>query len=103
MEAKARLLKKQEIDLIDPQEELYIRKKICSMCRNFYRLGWVSGTGGGISIRRKEIVYMAPSGVQKEKIRPEDIFVLDLRGNIKISTEFPIKTNRMCSSILFCL
>jgi methylthioribulose-1-phosphate dehydratase len=82
MEAKARLLKKQEIDLIDPQEELYIRKKICSMCRNFYRLGWVSGTGGGISIRRKEIVYMAPSGVQKEKIRPEDIFVLDLRGNI---------------------
>jgi methylthioribulose-1-phosphate dehydratase len=70
------------LDQIDSKEEEYVRKKICSMCRNFYRLGWVSGTGGGISIRRNQIVFMAPSGVQKEKIQPKDIFILDLEGNI---------------------
>lgn len=24
---------------------------ICEMCRNFYNQGWVSGTGGGMSIK----------------------------------------------------
>jgi methylthioribulose-1-phosphate dehydratase len=50
---------------------------ICALCRQFYDLGWVSGTGGGISIRGEEGIFMAPSGVQKERIRPEDVFVLD--------------------------
>lgn len=49
---------------------------ICELCRLFYTLGWVSGTGGGISIRGAEGIYMAPSGVQKERLRPEDIFLL---------------------------
>lgn len=53
------------------------RQLICDMCRNFYALGWVSGTGGGISIKRAGKIYMAPSGVEKEKIRPEDVYVLD--------------------------
>jgi methylthioribulose-1-phosphate dehydratase len=75
-------MKNIHLDQIDSKEEEYVRKKICSMCRNFYRLGWVSGTGGGISIRRNQIVFMAPSGVQKEKIQPKDIFILDLEGNI---------------------
>ncbi|MCB1164747.1 MAG: methylthioribulose 1-phosphate dehydratase [Leptospiraceae bacterium] len=56
---------------------------ISEMCQNFYRLGWVSGTGGGISIRRDDRIYMAPSGVEKEKIRPEDCYVLDLEGNVQ--------------------
>lgn len=50
---------------------------ISELCRQFYGLGWVSGTGGGISIRGREGIYMAPSGVQKERIAPEDVFVLD--------------------------
>lgn len=58
-------------------DEALLRKKIPALCRNFYRLGWVSGTGGGISVRRDDIIYMAPSGVQKEKIRGEDLFILD--------------------------
>ncbi len=52
---------------------------ICELCRVFYGLGWVSGTGGGISIRGPEGIYMAPSGVQKERIKPEDVFLLDDR------------------------
>lgn len=49
---------------------------ICELCRQFYDLGWVSGTGGGISIRDEHGVWVAPSGVQKERIAPEDVFLL---------------------------
>ncbi|MBI1976308.1 MAG: methylthioribulose 1-phosphate dehydratase [Candidatus Omnitrophica bacterium] len=59
-----------------------IRELICQLCRQFYLLGWVSGTGGGISIRDGDRIYMAPSGVQKERIEPEDLYVLDLQGNV---------------------
>jgi len=56
------------------------RELVCELCRNFYQLGWASGTGGGISIKENGRIYMAPSGVQKERLRPEDIFVLDAEG-----------------------
>ncbi|RXK41239.1 methylthioribulose-1-phosphate dehydratase [Tremella mesenterica] len=49
---------------------------IPELCREFYKLGWVTGTGGGISIRLNDHVFLAPSGVQKERILPEHIFVL---------------------------
>lgn len=49
---------------------------IGELCRQFYDLGWVSGTGGGISIRDAEGVWVAPSGVQKERIAAEDVFLL---------------------------
>ena len=50
---------------------------ISELCRQFYDLGWVSGTGGGISIRGDAGIFMAPSGVQKERIAPQDVFLLD--------------------------
>lgn len=54
-----------------------IPRLICELCRQFYDLGWVSGTGGGISIRGSEGIYIASSGVQKERLAPEDIYLLD--------------------------
>lgn len=56
---------------------------ICELCRLFYDNGWVTGTGGGISIRdvdgpNPDLVYIAPSGVQKERIRPWEMFVVKL-------------------------
>jgi methylthioribulose-1-phosphate dehydratase len=76
---------------------------ISELCAGFYRLGWVTGTGGGISIRvrwvsgyfdltsdevsplliflgwvrnARDKVYIAPTGVQKERIEPSHMFVL---------------------------
>jgi ribulose-5-phosphate 4-epimerase/fuculose-1-phosphate aldolase len=40
-----------------------------------YNLGWVTGTGGGISIKLDDEIYIAPSGVQKERIQIDDIFI----------------------------
>ncbi len=50
---------------------------ISELCRQFYGLGWVSGTGGGISIRDREGVWIAPSGVQKERIDPDEVYLLE--------------------------
>ena len=50
---------------------------VCDLCRLFYDLGWAGGTGGGISIRDAEGIHVAPSGVQKERIDPADVFLLD--------------------------
>ena len=50
---------------------------VCDLCRALYHLGWASGTGGSISIRHGTRTFMAPSGVQKERLLPQDIFVLD--------------------------
>lgn len=56
---------------------------ICQLCRNFYSQGWVSGTGGGISMKAEgDKIVMAPSGVQKERMEPDDMFVLDAQGNV---------------------
>jgi len=54
------------------------RNLIPELCRLFYQHGWVTGTGGGISIKCGDEIYIAPSGVQKERIKPEDLFVQDL-------------------------
>ncbi|MCC6875396.1 MAG: class II aldolase/adducin family protein, partial [Sandaracinaceae bacterium] len=56
------------------------RALICELCRQFYAQGWVSGTGGGISLRHGGRVFMAPSGVQKDRLAPGDLFVLDEEG-----------------------
>ena len=58
----------------DPQHPANL---ICSLCRTFYTLGWVTGTGGGTSIRHGAHIFIAPSGVQKELMQPTDMFVLD--------------------------
>ncbi len=62
--------------------EREVRELICELCRLFYAKGWASGTGGGISIRNGDKIFMAPSGVQKERIKPEEVFELDLEGNV---------------------
>ncbi|KAF2154757.1 Methylthioribulose-1-phosphate dehydratase [Myriangium duriaei CBS 260.36] len=61
----------------DPQHPANL---ICELCRKFYTLGWVTGTGGGTSIRKDDKLFIAPSGVQKELMRPGDMFVMDFES-----------------------
>ena len=55
---------------------------ICELARSFYDLGWASGTGGGICIREGDRVVIAPSAVQKERMRPEQMFTMALDGTV---------------------
>lgn len=53
---------------------------ICELGQIFYSMGWISGTGGGISIKDGEHIFVAPSGVQKERLKVDDMFVLNMNG-----------------------
>ncbi|HVU05259.1 MAG TPA: methylthioribulose 1-phosphate dehydratase [Polyangiaceae bacterium] len=56
--------------------------RVVELCRLFYDLGWASGTGGGMSIRDKGKIYVAPSGVQKERLSESDLYVLSESGEV---------------------
>ena len=66
-----------------------------------YELGWASGTGGGMSLRHGDRVYMAPSGVQKERLREEDLFVLDLQGQVLEAPGSPQLKVSECAPLFF--
>jgi methylthioribulose-1-phosphate dehydratase len=58
-----------------------LRKIICELLRLFYEKGWVAGTGGGIcAADGKGRILMAPTGVHKERITPQELFVVDPRN-----------------------
>lgn len=63
--------------LVKSSDPEHPANRIAELCRLFYTLGWVTGTGGGVSIRHGEHIYLAPSGVQKERMQPEDMFVME--------------------------
>ena len=41
----------------------------------------IPGILGGISIRHEDDIYIAPSGVQKERILPSELFCTDMAGS----------------------
>ncbi|KAJ2777360.1 Methylthioribulose-1-phosphate dehydratase [Coemansia javaensis] len=74
---------------------------IPELCRLFYGLGWVTGTGGGVSIRQGDSVYVAPSGVQKERMAAEDLFVLDLRTRAVLRAPAPPIRASACTPLFY--
>ncbi|KAI9005063.1 methylthioribulose-1-phosphate dehydratase [Hyaloraphidium curvatum] len=77
-------------DLIRAADPEHPANLIPALCQQFYHLGWVTGTGGGMSIRDDRFTYIAPSGVQKERMLPEDLYVLD-RGKSIVRGPPPAK------------
>ncbi|XP_048607686.1 probable bifunctional methylthioribulose-1-phosphate dehydratase/enolase-phosphatase E1 [Brassica napus] len=63
---------------------------VTELCRHFYTQGWVSGTGGSITIKvhdasipkPDQLIVMSPSGVQKERMEPEDMYILSPNGSV---------------------
>jgi len=46
-------------------------------------MGWMTGTGGAMSIREcPGRIYVTPSGLQKERLKPEHLFVCDDDGKV---------------------
>ncbi|MCJ1404932.1 Methylthioribulose-1-phosphate dehydratase [Xylographa trunciseda] len=79
----------------DPQHPANL---ICTLCRNFYNWGWVTGTGGGTSIRHGPHIFIAPSGVQKELLQPTDMFVMDYATR-KYLREPPVLNPSQCTPL----
>jgi methylthioribulose-1-phosphate dehydratase len=72
---------------------------ICDLARQFYDLGWVTGTGGGICIREDDRVIIAPSGVQKERMTPDQMFTFSIDGTLLDSPDDPELRPSECTSL----
>ncbi|KAF4531592.1 hypothetical protein B566_EDAN010058 [Ephemera danica] len=87
----------------DCTEEQDPRQLIPQLCKLFYGLGWVTGSGGGISIRQGNNIFIAPSGVQKECIKPEDLFVQTLEGeDIAVPPKEKKLKKSQCTPLFMC-
>ncbi|CAG8610448.1 11258_t:CDS:2, partial [Paraglomus brasilianum] len=87
-------------ELVLSSDPLHPANLIPELCKLFYSLGWVTGTGGGISIRNGDNVYIAPSGVQKERISPKDLFVLTLSTQCNLRSPPSLKPSA-CTPLFF--
>lgn len=80
------------------EEAISVKSLIAQLCEQFYRNGWATGTGGGVSIRIPSgdtyRVFVAPSGIQKEDMIAEDVFELDMDRNVVV----PPVTPNLCQS-----
>ncbi|KAJ7981754.1 Enolase-phosphatase E1 [Quillaja saponaria] len=90
---------------------------ISELGRQFYYLGWVSGAGGSIALRvhddsipkSQQLIIVSPSGVQMERMEPEDVFVLYPTGSIlsspspKPCPHKPPKCSARCATEIFGL
>ncbi|KAJ2133313.1 Methylthioribulose-1-phosphate dehydratase [Coemansia sp. RSA 1807] len=88
-------------ELVTSADTMHPSNLIPELCRQFYHLGWVTGTGGGISIRDGEKVYVAPSGVQKERISPHDLFVMSLSTRTVLRAPLPPITPSACTPLFY--
>lgn len=81
-----------------------LRQDLCELLRGFYEKGWVAGTGGGICAAVSgKAVLMAPTGVHKERVLPQDLFVVNPQnGNVVRSPKDRSLRLTDCNSI-FCL
>ncbi|KAM3255033.1 hypothetical protein ACQJBY_048447 [Aegilops geniculata] len=66
------------------------RELVAELCRHFYLQGWVTGTGGSITVKAndpavplaQQLIVMSPSGVQKERMVAEDMYVMSAEGKV---------------------
>jgi methylthioribulose-1-phosphate dehydratase len=79
------------------------RELLVELLGEFYRRGWVSGTGGGICGPADEGgLLLAPSGVHKERVSTDEFFTVDPGdGRVLRSPDRPDLRPSECNAI-FC-
>lgn len=67
------------------------RKEVVRYCQKIVTNGLTKGTGGNISIfnRKQGLVAISPSGLDYDRMQPEDVVVLDLEHNLVEGTRKP--------------
>lgn len=80
------------------------RELLVELLGVFYTKGWVSGTGGGIcGPADGGGLLLAPSGVHKERVQPDDFFTVDpADGRVLRAPADPALRPSECNQI-FCL
>lgn len=77
---------------------------LSELLRDFHARGWASGTGGGICGTTMDgHLFLAPTGVHKERVVPDDFFVVDPSdGHVVSEPATPGLRPSECNAI-FCL
>mmetsp|Transcript_2046 Transcript_2046/g.4815 ORF Transcript_2046/g.4815 Transcript_2046/m.4815 type:complete len:678 (-) Transcript_2046:233-2266(-) len=90
------------------EEGKTVRALIAQLCECFFRAGWATGTGGGVSIRvggpkenRPYRVFVAPSGVQKEDIVGDDVFELNMDRDVVVPPKTPNMRLSACTPLWY--
>jgi methylthioribulose-1-phosphate dehydratase len=68
----------------DPKHDLALG--LCAVMAAIDRRGWCDGTGGNFSCVLKQeplLLLMAPSGVDKGRVRPQELIVVDGEGQVR--------------------
>ncbi|KAL7538255.1 hypothetical protein ACHAXR_008396 [Thalassiosira sp. AJA248-18] len=85
-----------------------VRALVAQLCEFYYKAGWATGTGGGVSIRvggpkenRPYRVFVAPSGVQKEDMVGDDVFELDMERNVVTPPKTPNLRQSACTPLWY--
>jgi methylthioribulose-1-phosphate dehydratase len=86
------------------ETEAATRQLLVELLGVFYAKGWVSGTGGGISGPADGGgLLLAPTGVHKERVRPDEFFTVDpADGRVVSAPANPDLRPSECNQI-FCL
>ena len=58
------------------------KKELCNFCALLYNRQLTVSAGGNMSIRVGDKIIITPSGKNKGFLKPEDLVVLDLNGNV---------------------
>jgi methylthioribulose-1-phosphate dehydratase len=85
-------------------DEEATRRLLVDLLRDFHARGWVSGTGGGICGPSEDGgLLLAPTGVHKELVRPDELFTVDpADGHVVRGPERDDLRPSECNTI-FCL
>jgi L-fuculose-phosphate aldolase len=69
------------------ETELELRRKLTAFGKMLYRLGFMPGTSGNLSVRlNPNHVLATPTGCSKYMLRPADMVVVDLDGRLLSGT-----------------
>lgn len=80
------------------------RELLVELLGVFYAKGWVSGTGGGISGPADDGgLLVAPTGVHKERVRPDEFFTVDPADGRVLRTPSSASLRPSECNQIFCL
>ena len=82
-----------------PQSLDEAKALLCWLGAEHYHLGWMTGTGGGLSLRFDDTIIVTPSGQAKELLDPDCLFCCDLDGTPHDGSANPSQSLRLFIAI----
>ncbi|CAA88977.2 putative methylthioribulose-1-phosphate dehydratase [Caenorhabditis elegans] len=90
------------IDNRNDEEPMTIRN-FTELMIQFYKLGWMRGSGGAMGCISGSELMISPSALQKERIREQDVFVYNMKDKTEVQRPPNKRITVSSCSVLFSL